>query len=116
VGRLPDHCPPLTGQGASGEQLIGQSLRRHDVECESKASPFNSPPPRLLRRSELQDSRYAAYWLSRRQSAASGSGSFRALSHDMTIRGEPDSPISMRRGGVVKAARSCFDTENAALA
>jgi hypothetical protein len=61
VERLADHCPLLLmGQGAFGEQLIGQRLRRFDVECESKARPIEQHPPRLLRRSELQDSRYPA--------------------------------------------------------
>jgi hypothetical protein len=45
VGRLAEHCPLLTGQGASGEQLIGQSLRRFDVEFESKAGPIEQPAP-----------------------------------------------------------------------
>ena len=45
VGRLAEHCPLLTGQGASGEQLIGQSLRGFDVEFESKAGPIEQPAP-----------------------------------------------------------------------
>jgi hypothetical protein len=45
VGRLAEHCQLLTGQGASGEQLIGQSLRHFDVEFESKAGPIEQPAP-----------------------------------------------------------------------
>jgi hypothetical protein len=46
VGRLADHCPLLLmGQGAFGEQLIGQRLRRFDVECESKARPIEQHRP-----------------------------------------------------------------------
>jgi hypothetical protein len=33
------------GQGAFGEQLIGQRLRRFDVECESKARPIEQHRP-----------------------------------------------------------------------
>jgi hypothetical protein len=45
LGRLAEHCQLLTGQGASGEQLIGQSLRHFDVEFESKAGPIEQPAP-----------------------------------------------------------------------